>query len=137
MTPSQLLSPCLTPCLGRHSQDASQDIAPADLIELRDPEQQLLRPGLLRHSLPAQGLRYRSEACRLPQTAQPASGAGLSGVAPDPLQRIAKANDYASDYASLHRLHIQKRLQHRIAVAMAKGDQPLVNLLQRELKQAS
>ena len=134
---SQLLSPRL----GRYSQDiAGQDITPADLTEMRYSGQSS-RASSIRYSLPAQGLRYRSDAYHLPQTAQPASGAGLSdrlsselfGTLPGKLRVIAKANDYDTT----HRLHIQRRLQHRIAVAMAKGDQPLVNLLQRELRQAS
>ena len=37
----------------------------------------------------------------------------------------------------MHKLHIQRRLQHRIEVAKAKGDQALLRLLEREMQQAS
>lgn len=40
-----------------------------------------------------------------------------------------------SEVARVHRQNIQRSLEHRIEVARAKGDQQLINLLEREMQQ--
>jgi hypothetical protein len=78
----------------------------------------------IRHCLPVQGLHYRSDAYRAAiQSTKPASHCELPMVA-------------ATEYESTHQFHIQQRLQHRLTVATARGDQSLVRLLQREIRQA-
>lgn len=42
-----------------------------------------------------------------------------------------------AEYAEVHRLHIQQRLQHRIDVAKSRGDQNLLKVLETEMQQAS
>jgi len=125
----------------------SQDTVSADIIEPSQMASGLFadrhrssQPTVVCHSLPVPGLRYRSDAYHTayplvtatPSTVQ--SVQSLSNpVSHCELQVIPKKNEYDKT----HQLHIQQRLQHRIAVAIAKGDQSLVKLLQRELWQAS
>lgn len=40
-----------------------------------------------------------------------------------------------SEVANVHRQNIERSLQHRIEVARARGDQNLVNVLEREMQQ--
>jgi hypothetical protein len=107
--------------------------------EISDPNQMTrigsTQSNSIRHSLPTEGLRYRSDAYRSATVAQTVTQTVAQSV-----QRIAPscqlpaAKSRAVDYSTAHRLHIQQRLQHRIAVAIAKGDQRLVNLLHHELQ---
>jgi hypothetical protein len=39
------------------------------------------------------------------------------------------------EVAKVHRQNIERSLQHRIEVAKARGDQNLVNILEREMQQ--
>lgn len=137
-------SQSLSPRFSRYSQDTVS----ADIIEPSQMASGLLaadlhqssQPTVVCHSLPVPGLRYRSDAYHpayplvtaIPSTVQ--SAQSLSNPVPHrELQVIPKKNEYDKT----HQLNIQQRLQHRIAVAIAKGDQSLVKLLQRELWQAS
>jgi len=137
-------SQSLSPRLSRYSQDTVS----ADIIEtcqetcqiasglLATDQHRSSQPPMVRHSLPVPGLRYRSDTYRSVTAAQSTVRSTQSISSPVPhreLQVVAKT----TEYDKTHQLHIQKRLQHRIAVAMAKGDQSLVKLLQRELWQAS
>lgn len=119
----------------RYRQDiASQDVLPTGLIETPHVGDLSPQTPLIRYSLPVQGLRYRSDAYRLPGSAFGPEVGPEVGPAPCKSQSPAPVTALTNDYSTTHRLHIQKRLQHRLAVAMAKGDQSLVTLLQRELK---
>lgn len=110
---------CLSHCRQRY-----QDTASADQIETSLTE---AYPTYIRHSQPISGLRYRSESCRALQPAKPASRSGLP---------VGSAVFSAAEYEKSHQRHIQQRLQHRLAVASARGDQSLVQLLQREMQRA-
>ena len=137
-------SQSLSPRFSRYSQDTVS----ADIIEPSQMASGLLaadlhqssQPTVVCHSLPVPGLRYRSDAYHSAYplvTATPStveSAQSLSNPLPHrDLQAIPKKHEYHKTQP----LHIPPRLQHRIAVAIAKGDQSLVKLLQRELWQAS
>ena len=49
-------------------------------------------------------------------------------------QRVAK-HSAAIELAKVHRTNLQRNLQHRLQVAQERGDQTLVQLLEREMQQ--
>ncbi|MBW4465593.1 MAG: hypothetical protein KME07_09155 [Pegethrix bostrychoides GSE-TBD4-15B] len=122
-------------CFSRYSQDTvpagqsagqSAGWIEADLTEPRQIGCDSIQsyPSYVRHSMPMLELRCRSESCRSAvQTTKLASRFVLPIVS-------------ATEYENAHQRHIQRRLQHRIAVATARGDQSLVQLLQREMQRA-
>ena len=121
---SQSLSHRLSHC--------SQDNVPAGIMETSQMSQHSsAQSASIRYSLPLQGLRHRSDAYRSATVTQPVQ----RSVIPHRDRQAARLR--VTEYDKTHRLHIQQRLQHRIAAAMAKGDQQLVNLLQQEMRQAS
>jgi hypothetical protein len=94
---------------------------------------------------PARELKYRGAAYRTTET-----GANdiilRRPVAAIPAAKLASASTYlwgqtckvqTPELEKMHRLSIQQRLQHRIEVARAKGDQALLHLLESEMQQAS
>jgi len=134
--------------LSRRLSRYSQDTVSPDIIEISQmasglldaDRQQSSQPTLIRHSLPVQGLLYRNDAYHSAAMAAAIAGSTQADSYPAPhchLQVVPQVSTKLDEYDKTHQLHIRRRLQHRISVAMAKGDQALVNLLQRELCQAS
>jgi hypothetical protein len=94
---------------------------------------------------PSHELRYRGAAYRTTATGSTEAILRRS-VAAVPTRKLAASSTYLSgqtcrvltpDLEKMHRLNIQQRLQHRIEVARAKGDQALLHMLEREMQQAS
>lgn len=95
---------------------------------------------------PSHALTYRGTAYRTTATGN--TEAILRPVAAVPVVKVAPpayltglsgqtCRLQTPDLEKMHRLNIQQRLQHRIEVAKAKGDQALLRLLEREMQQAS
>jgi hypothetical protein len=94
---------------------------------------------------PSHELMYRGSAYRTTATGK-AESVTRTPVAAVPTAKLAAPSTYLWGQAckvqtptveKMHKLHIQQRLQHRIEVARAKGDQALLGLLEREMQQAS
>lgn len=94
---------------------------------------------------PSYELKYRGAAYRTTATgnAEPILRRSVAAV---PIAKLSAPSTYLSgqtcrvqtpDLEKMHRLNIQQRLQHRIEVAKARGDQALLGLLESEMQQAS
>jgi hypothetical protein len=82
-------------------------------------------------------LTYRGVSYRLNQAdGRPVAKTERPAAAPAPVTLATFKKARVTEYAQMHQLHIQQRLQHRIEVARAKGDAKLVSLLEREMQQA-
>lgn len=98
---------------------------------------------------PSHELRYRGVAYRTTETGSIETIARRP-VSAVPTAKLSAPSTYLSSNLSgqacrvqapnlekVHRLNIQQRLQHRIEVAKAKGDQVLLRMLEHEMQQAS
>ncbi len=94
---------------------------------------------------PSHQLKYRGSAYRTTATGGTASVV-RPPIAAVPAAKLSAPSTYlwgqackiqTPDLEKMHKLHIQQRLQHRIEVAKAKGDQTLLRLLEHEMQQAS
>lgn len=85
------------------------------------------------HRLMYRGVAYQTGTADVRSVEQPAA---VAPVAAPSCLRVPTRPHRTSEYDKVHQLNIQRRLQHRIEVAKARGDQQLLNLLQHELQQA-
>lgn len=97
-------------------------------------------------SQPVQDLVYRGAAYRTTasggtvsvkssESSRPVAASAKSETAPSCLLEQARRIP-STAYERTHRSNIQRRLQQRIEAAKARGDQKLLNLLEREMRQA-
>lgn len=88
---------------------------------------------------PVQMLSYRGAAYHTTATGsiEPIATARRqrSAVTAEPAWTIADRAAHIAELERVHRLNIQRRLQHRIEVAKAKGDTLLLNQLEQEMRQ--
>lgn len=87
---------------------------------------------------PALALNYRGVPYRLTETGTMEAVAiarkprSTSSVL---LHSYGHSKGLASEIAKVHRLNLERRLQHRLQVAQAKGDQNLILQLEKEMQQ--
>ncbi|MBE9180729.1 DUF4278 domain-containing protein [Oculatella sp. LEGE 06141] len=118
---------------------------PVDLVESEVAGQyrgQAFKFGYLRHipvpqpilNLTYRGVAYRTTALGSTEAIEPAVRS--KAAVPAYIHPVVRSQHAVlSEVARIHRQNIQRRLQHRMEVAKAKGDTGLLNQLEREMQQ--
>lgn len=121
------------------------DFLPVEILESGDPDTER-RQGLpviypqhipvpqSMHPLKYQGASYRASVTSRAERCSSALTVSRWTVEPGSLQGQT-CQVKSPGLEKTHRIHLQRRLQHRIEVAQAKGDLDLLHLLENEQQQ--
>jgi hypothetical protein len=86
-------------------------------------------------SQPAAQLMYRGAAYALNGWTKPAANVQSTSSVASSSPRFSKKASGHTEFTTVHRTNLHTNIQRRLQVARERGDQNLINLLERELQQ--